>query len=196
MLDAQKRLFKLAAAASRDPITGRVSSKSLQKFINKNEELLDRFPDQIRNDLQAAVDSEIALKVLERRTPIRTTKSGEVVFSRKIEAEAAFTRILGVESAADAVRGALTSDNPLRALVRMARVARRGGEAAVEGLRGAIWDDAIRQATNSDGTIVLGNLVRSLDGEIRPGLPSMVQIMRRQKLMRPDEIGMLRQLIQ
>ena len=195
MLDIQGRLLRLAASQSIDPLTGRVTSKLLQKFINDNEAILDRLPERLKKSLQVAVDTEVGLQAVQRAAPIRTTKAGEVIFTRKIEAEAAFSRLIGAESTADAVRGALASDNPSRNIVRMARIARRGGEAAVEGLRSAMWTNAIRRATSADGTVNMGNLIEALVGEIRPGLPSLIQIMGRQKLMSLDQIGLLRQLI-
>lgn len=194
MLNVQGRLLKLAAKQSTDPLTDRVTPKLLQRFINDNEAILDRLPG-LRKNLQAAVDTEVGLQAIQRAAPIRTTKAGEVIFTRKIEAEAAFSRLIGAESAADAIRGALASDNPLRNLVRMVRIARRGGEAAVEGLRSAMWSNAIRSATSPDGTVNMGNLIQALVGEIRPGLPSLIQVMGRQRLMSIDQIGLLRQLV-
>lgn len=198
MLDIQGRLLRLAASESIEgtgPRAGRVSAKQLAKFISDNEEIFNELPPKIREDLLAALKTEEGLRAVERATPLRTARTGEVTLSANMEREAAFARILRVESVPKAVEGALASDTPLRYLVRMARLARRGGDAPTQALRGAIWDDAIRRASDFEGNISLRELSAALTQPIAPGFPSLLQYMQAERLMTLTEIGQVRQLI-
>ncbi len=181
MLDAQQRLLRLTAANSIDPSTGRVSAKSLQTFMRKHAELMNRFPG-IKADLEKAVTSEEGLKAIMRLN----TDASAVVKSR-----AAFAKLVGVESPADAINGAINrSPTPVQNLANMARLARNAGSDATEGFKAGVWDYAMNRA-NRGGGDYFENLVRALTGPIRPGLPSVVQVLQKQGALSADEANTL-----
>ncbi|KKN16019.1 hypothetical protein LCGC14_0980090, partial [marine sediment metagenome] len=121
MLDIEQRILRLHAARAVDPETGRLSTSATAKFIRDNEELLDRFP-EVRDHLQAAIDTEGGAQAIEDMVAGRR---------RVLEAKSAWAGVLGVDSPADAVQSALNGRTPLRDMVRLARLAKGEGPAAV-----------------------------------------------------------------
>jgi hypothetical protein len=175
MLDAQKRLIRLAAAEAMDK-TGRVNVDALKRFIHKNEILMERFP-EVKADLEAAISSRTALADIERIVSNA---------SKVIEQRAAFAKIAATESPIDVVRSAVSGKEPLRALADLAKTAKRGGEDAVAGLRATVFDHLLRES-GGDFT-----KLRSLMFDpLRPGKPSMAELMRRGGVLDDDGIERL-----
>lgn len=170
MLDAQRRILRLAASDAVDPTTGRASAVRLSKFMNDNATLLDRFP-EIRTDLQTAIKSEQGLQ------SVQDMAKGA---SKVIESQAAFAKVAKVENPVDAIRSAVSegNKNPIRDVTAMVKLAKRGGPEAVEGLKASVWDHALREATDTQGILSLGRLKAALDQPIRPGQPSLFKIMK------------------
>lgn len=195
LMDLQGRFIRLAAAESIDPLTGRVNAKKLTKFLSDNEEMIDGLSPELRANFETAAKTEEGLRAVELATPLRTAKTGEVTLSANIEREAAFTRILGVESGAKAVEGAISSSTPTRHLSRMARLARRGGDEAVQGFRGAIWDYALQRATDLEGNLSLRVLAGTLTEPLGIGFPSLIQFMEVNNIMMRAQAEDVRQLI-
>jgi len=184
MLDAQQRMLRLAAADAVDPVTGRVSSTRIGKFIRDNEEMLNRFP-EVRTDLEAAMNSEEGAKSIARMA------TGA---SREIEAKAAFSKVAAVENPADAIKTAVGSRNPTQDVVALVKLARRGGPDATAGLRAAVWDHAIQRATSSTGEVSLEKMQAAFFNPIRPKQSSLVQIMQREGVMSADDVSRLQKL--
>lgn len=180
MLDAQERIVRLAAAEAIDPATGRIAVGRASKWLRDNEALLDRFPN-IRRDLEAALSSENAAQSIK-------DMAGQA--TRKLETQTAFAKLAKVENPVDAVKAALAGKEPVQDIAAFAKIARRGGPDAVEGLRAAMWDNAVRQATSGDA-VSFSKLRRAVMAGIRPGQPSVAEIMVREKLMTADEISRL-----
>jgi hypothetical protein len=183
MIDAQERMLRIAASDAIDPQTGMVNAKRLSKFIRDNGAVLDRFP-QAKMDLQSAATSSGVLKGVERAT------TGA---SRAIEQRSAFSRLLKMENPVDALSRAITSGGaPVHTLEGFAKVAQRGGTSGVEGLKATVLDYAIRNSTqNSTGMIDIGMIRRTLEAPIRPGQPSIIDIMKSNGIFKPDEVERL-----
>ncbi len=186
LLDAQERLLRLTAAETINPNTGRVSSTRLAKLLRDNEALLNRFP-ELRKDLEAAVKSEARLKDLERLT-------SDV--SRVVDQQAMFARLAKFENPSDAIRAAVApgSKTPIKDLEAMAKVAKRGGPDAIDGLKASIWEHAARQATTTRG-FSFARLRSALFAPIRPGQPSLIEFMQRSGLMTADDVGQAKKLL-
>lgn len=186
MLDAQRSFLRLSAAEVIDKETGKVSTKKVADFLSDQEELLDRFP-EVRNLLEQAGKTEAAREVVENITRLKINRIGE---------NNAFAKLLKVESGADAVKSALNSPKPLQEIVALSRMARRAGPQANAGLRASIWDHVMRTSMRSDGqSISLPKLVNAINEPIRPGLPSILQIMHQQRLMTLSDIQNVRKLV-
>ena len=181
MLDAQERIVRLAAAEAVNPQTGRVSVTKLNNFLRDNAAILDRFP-EVRTNIQAAIKSEAGLVHMQEMA------TGA---SRVIESQAAFSKLAKVENPVDAVKNALTGRTPTEDVAAFAKVARQGGTDAVDGLKGSIWDHVIRQATDTAGDVSLVKMRTGLFKAVRPGQPSIAEIMVREKLMTTPEIDRL-----
>ena len=178
MIDLQNRFVRLAASEAIDPMTGKVSQVKLANFINKNEEILDRFPD-IKADLHGALSSAAKLEDVQR------TLTGA---TKVIEREAAFAKFANTENPADVVRTAVTGANPVSDLNGLAKLAKKGGSAAVEGLRASVWDDAIRRATDSRGGVSVEKLYNNMFKPVGPNQPSLVNIMHDQGIINRVDI--------
>lgn len=180
MLDAQERLLRLAADESVSE-TGRVSTAKLSKFLKDNESLLDRFP-EVRADIKRALSMEGRLADVQSLTTGAT---------RVINQKAAFAKIAKVENPVDAVAAAVRGNNPVADLIGMVKVAKRGGAEAVEGLKGAVFDHVLRQAGDD-----FGKLRGALLDPIRPGQPSIAELMRRAGVMTKQDIDRATKLIE
>lgn len=169
VLDAQERLLRLTAAEAIDPNTGRVSAPRLLKVMRDNGELMDRFP-EVRNSLEAAAKGE------NRRADIERMVKG---VSRVADHQAAFAKVGKFENASDAVRAAVAQGNkaPLESVMNLVKVAKRGGQDAIDGLKASVWEHAARQASDADGNIDLAKLGKALFDPIRPDQPSLFDIM-------------------
>lgn len=181
MLDAQQRLLRLAAAKSIDPSTGVASARALRTFMKKNPELMKRF-NVIAADLEKAASSAEGLKAITR---MNTTASAAV------KSRAAFSKLAGVESPADAINGAINrSPTPVQNLSNMARLARNGPEGALDGFKAGVWDYAMNRAGKTGGNY-FDNLVNALTAPMRPGLPSVVQVLQKEGALAADEAATL-----
>lgn len=170
VMQAQDRLLRLAAAASRDR-NNVVNADSLQKFIDKAGTVLNRFPG-IRQDLERAVSSADNLKAWERST------SGASDF---MDSASMLSRLINVENPQFAVRGAISSDNPVQSLtglIKLSQTLPAGGTgiSPAMGMRAAIWDDAMDSATRPDGTISFVDLASAFMDPIR-GVPNNKSVM-------------------
>lgn len=185
MIDAQERMLRIAAADAIDPQTGVVNAKRLSKFIRDNDAVLDRFP-QAKADMLEAVKSSEGMKAIERAA------TGA---SRTIEQRAAFSKLVQMENPVDALSRAISSGNaPLRTLEGFAKVAKRGGTEGIEGLKATVLDYAVRQNTASSGAVDIGGIRRVLEAPIRPGQPSIMDIMVRNGIFKGDEVRRLNTL--
>lgn len=186
MLDAQERILRLSASEAINPTTGRVSAIRLARFVEHNAELLDRFP-EVRKQLQSAIGSETLLRDYER-----IAKGAE----RAIESKAAFARVAKFESPSDAIRSALSTAAPAKNFGEIAKLARtHGGKAALEGMKVATWEDALRRSSTEGGGISFSRLQANLFNPVRPGQPSLGQMMLGHGLMTRDELTRADELI-
>lgn len=182
MLDAQGRVLRLAAADAIDPNTGRISATRLGRFMRDNEALLDRFP-EARRDLQAALGGE------QRLQDIQAAAEGA---NRLIDRRAAFARIARVENPADTIAAAIRGANPEGDLQAIARLARRGGTRAIDGLRTVVLDYALDKARNTEGVISLPKLQAALFEPMQAGSRSIVDVMAAAGVMNAADIRTLR----
>ena len=167
MLQAQERIIALAAADATDAATGRPNINKLSNFLRKNQGLLDRFP-EVRDRIEDAIAMETrAQRVAE------SAKRG----MKAIEKGAAFSRIENVESAVDAIRSAARGNAPGADLAAIARLAKRGGGPAVQGLRSAVIEHALDKAEDAKGAFSFIKFKAALDEPVKPGAPSLASVM-------------------
>ena len=185
MLNAQERVLRLSAKEALDPATGRVSPTRMARFISDHAELLDRFP-EVRKTLQTSLKSEQGLKDVQRMA-----EEG----SKIIEKKTAFARVIKYDSPSDAVRSALFSNTPVKDFVGIAKLAQRSGPDAVEGLRYAAWEDAIRRSTSESGEVSFARLQNNLFNPVRPGQPSLTQLLKSQGVMSAEDVARAEALI-
>ena len=192
VVDAQGRYLRLMAQrvvqTTYDPDLGRdvqrVSLPRARKFLEQSVELLERFP-EVRADLEAAVESQRTLDNWYRR--VRGTE-------RRLDRDSAIGRVLKMDSPADAIRGAFNGPQPQQQFEAFARLAAGAGPDAVQGLRAATFDFVIRNATSGDGNVSLPRLLQSLYGPVRPGLPSLVEMMQANGVIDAKGVSRLQEL--
>lgn len=185
MLDAQSRIIALAASEGVNPATGRADVGRLSRFLSKNQGLLDRFP-EVRSRIEAALDME------QRAQRVAgSAKKAE----RAIEKGAAFAKLENVESATDAIKAALRSASPEADLTAIARVAKRGGQPAVLGLRSAIIDHALNQATSESGVFSFAKFRAAMVDAVKPGLPSVSKVMASEGVIDSATLARMNQIV-
>lgn len=193
MMDLQARLMRIMAGRAVDVVldkeTGeqvlKVSLSKAKKFLGEAGGLLEDFPEVARS-LEAAVQTEGTLQAWARRLK---------GLSRHLESDSPIARALGVESPADAVRGALTNPKPIERLTEMITLAKGAGEDGAAGLRAAIMDHVIRAAETPDKSLSLQRMVATLMDPIAPGLPSLRQVMETSGLLPPEAAKRLDELL-
>lgn len=184
MMDAQERILRLSAADSIDPLTGKLDPKKLQKFISQNEELMDRFP-QAAEDLKKAVKSQTALTDIENATKGAT---------RAIEEKTAFAKVVDIGNPVIAIERIIKGKNPIKELEQLSKLATKAGPNEVAGLQASIWDHALTKATSPTGDISMARFKGALFNPIRPGEPSLMNVMVKNKIISKEQAAKTEEL--
>ena len=181
--DAQSRVLRLAASKAIDPVTGRVNPTSLQRFVNENQTMLDRLG--ITGDLTDAVKAENTFRSLQ-------TETSQI--NKSIANQAAFSRVLKFENPTSAITDALNSRYPVKNFQGIVRLAKSGGQEAVDGLKSSLFDYAFTKA-GGDRNFSPAAFDKALFQPIAPGQPSIYNILRSQNAISLTEAKNLRNLI-
>lgn len=177
LLDAQKRIIRLAAAETVNPTTGRVNPERLTRFVRSNEEVLNRFP-EITRDLRSASDAERVFREVE-------TASSRA--AQAINQKALFSRLAGVENPAREIAGIINGPAPMKDLSQLIKLAQRSGDEAVAGLRASIFEYADRAATTASGEFSFAAYKNALTRSISPGKPNLIAMMAASGVVRPQD---------
>lgn len=152
--------------------------KKAKKFLEDHEDTLNLVP-TLRDDLRAAVQSE------EHFANFANKAAG---LRKTIDQTSAAAQVLKVESVADAIRGALTAKKPVESLTKLITEAKIGGEDATQGIRVAIWDDLLR-SSGGEGSVNPAQFLDNFNSPIKPGLPSLREIMIEHNLIPPEQVA-------
>lgn len=207
MLDAQERIFRIAATKSIDPLTGRASPDRIAAFIKKNPELLKRFP-EVKADLTSTIKSEARLKTLENRA-----KGVEDILAK----QGTFASLLGASGNDPTVRAnvAIKAANKVLAsadqeaeMARLINVAKGGGtgrggrititpDVAVDGLRATMFNAILNNSRNKQtGQLNIEQARGYLFTPTSVGKKPLAQVMQEQGILKPDEIAGIKKLFQ
>lgn len=169
MLSTQERFLRIAAQNTLETGTGRVNPNKLQDFISKNEVTLNRFP-ELRKTLGDATTAERAFRDVEIASQ-RATKA--------IQQRTAFSNLIKIDDPVVAVSDILTSKNTQRNFTQIAKLAKRSGPGAVDGLRSSTLQSVFNKSTNTAGDFSFRRvdqiLKRGLSGEKQGVLSLMMQ---------------------
>jgi hypothetical protein len=183
--DAQSRAYRLAAAKSIDPVTGRVNPRQLTQFVAENKTVLDRL--NITNDLQDALKAENIFRGIQDQNSFINTS---------INKQAAFARVLAFENPTTAITDALNKSRyPVRNFKGIVRLAKSGGDEAVDGLKASLYDYAFTKA-GGETNFSPAAFDKALFQPIAPGQPSIFNILRSADAISITETKNLRRLIQ
>jgi hypothetical protein len=195
MMDAQERMFRLAAADTVDPLTGKADPAKIAKFMRDNAALMKRFP-EVKRDLQSASMSEAARQRLE------TLAKGQINI---IEKQKAFGKMLASDPVTMASR-ALLSNTQEKDLVDLINIAKpgykpRGGvigvepQQAIDGLRASVFDAAIRRSTDKNGVLNLEQFRSLLFTPSVPGQKSPIQVLQENKVIDAKQVKNISKLM-
>ena len=192
MQKAQENMVRILATKYVDPLTNRVTPKTMQRFMDDCPELMERFP-ELKRDLERAIKSEVdlqsiaAIGALPGRVPVDATRIGRQ--------QAAFAEIAKFDNSVAAVKAALQSWNPERSLKRLVELANKGGYHAREGLRSSVFDHVLDAASQSGGL----NYKQIRAGFFEPlqkgGPESLMDILLKSKVMDSSDVKRLIQLL-
>jgi hypothetical protein len=183
MLDAQERILRLAAADTVDAETGKVNTKSLQKFINDNEILMNRFP-EIKRDLGEAVTSEQARKRME------SLAKGQMNI---VEKQKTFSKIADGDAVTLANKALISLDQE-RDLGNMIRTAKSGGKDAMDGLAASVYEAAITKSTNNQGVLNVETMRSFLFDPTVPGKKSTMQLLQESGVVDAKQVANITKL--
>jgi hypothetical protein len=181
--DAQDRVYRLAAAKAIDPVTGRLNPRMLEKFAAENQPMLEKLG--IYADLQDAKKAELAFRAI---------KDENSEINKTIANQSAFAQLLKFENPTNAVIDALNSKFPVKNISNMVKLAGAGGPDAVNGLKSTLFDYAYTKA-GGDGRFSIQAFNDALLKPLATGQPSLVNIMRSQGLITPQEVNNLKRLM-
>jgi len=193
ILDAQTRIMRLAAADAvdlvRNPTTGqieqRLNTTKLMNWAAENKPLLDKLG--ITPDLENAEKAENFFNLVQRRNS---------VLNNRLRKQFTFSKVLAVENPTKAVTQALRSSKPLTAINSLTKLAKKGGQEAVDGLKSTIFDYAFTQASNpKTGGMSPQIFMDALFRPLAQGKPSLYAIMRSQGIMTKADGDNIRALL-
>lgn len=174
----------LRSAASETLDNGVLNPAKLQQFMRRNARTLETFP-----EVQAALsDASTAQRTLARITESNKRLSA---FAKK---QAVFSKLLEVEDAVQVVSRVLSGPNPEQQIGAMARLARKSGPAAVDGLKTSILDSVIARATRGDNISFI-RLQSELFTPARRGGASVKGLLRSNEIMSADEMQRLQIIV-
>ena len=183
MLTEQEQFLRSASRAVIDPQTGRVNPRQLERFIQDNEAVLQRFP-ALRRDLESASSAEQAFRDVEGSTKTASTQ---------IKRRAAFAQLMEYEDPSSAIGATLQSKTPERSFSQIVNTAKRAGPGAVGGLRASAMDYAAKQATDAQGNFSFTKYRQALMSPVSQNGPSLLEMMTRQGVMpRAHEVRLQR----
>jgi hypothetical protein len=200
VMDAQDRFLRLAAAASIDSETKKISTKKLSDFMENNRLLMNRFP-----TIKADLDN--ALKTTREASRLELLAKGQ---NRNMEDNKAFSKILKADGVAVAQQ-ALLSNNMEREIQKLVSVVKRGTTgtgtangvkvtldldpgAATAGLRSSIYTAAINASTGKNRGELDLNQVKGLLFNPPPGQRSAIQILQDEGIVSAREVGRVKDL--
>jgi hypothetical protein len=181
--DAQDRVYRLAAAKSIDPTTGRLNVRMLEKFAAENQPMLEKLG--IHADLQDAKKAELAFRAIQ-------DQNSEI--NKVIANQSAFAQLLKFENPTTAVTSALNSKFPVKNISNMVKLAGAGGPDAVNGLKSTLFDYAFTKA-GGDARFSIQAFNDALFSPLASNQPSLVNIMRSQNIMTQQEVNNLKRLM-
>jgi|GEM_PF-3387399 len=203
MLDAQERIFRLAAADTVDPLTGRISPERVSKFIRDNPTLLSRFP-EVKTDMLAAVKSEDRMRQLQNRA-----KGVEDIIAR----QGAFSSLLGAngnpiqraEAAKKAAQRVLVSGDQEAEITRLINIAKGGGtgrggritidpKESVAGLKAALYNQMLDNSRDRNGVLNIDQMRQYLTVPTSVGKKPLLAVMQEQGIVDAKEVSSLKQL--
>lgn len=169
----------------RDPTTGELSEQKLNRFVQQNPRLLERYPN-LKADIEAAASSS--------RT---VTEAGERAKQAQsaIDNRAVFSRLVEDEDPSRVVKGALEGNRPMAEYGQISRLAQRNGEEAVEGLKASTMDYAFRRSTNERGDFSPLKFRESLLDSPNARGESVLDTMVNNGVMNTEEAGRLRRIV-
>ena len=115
--------------------------------------------------------------------------------SKAIQQRSAFAQVLGNESPDNAVLKIVNSANPQRDYIGLVKLARRGPEGSIDGLKAATLDYASRAATSSTGEFSFSRYRELLNQPMSGRGPSVLKTMEFNKVMSADEANRLNILL-
>jgi hypothetical protein len=184
MLEQQEDFLRAAATASRKD--GVFNPDALQQFLENNDALLSRMPDNIKGDLQDLRRAETVLRQYEKKLPT----------SYRMRVRAALEQVTDVEDTAAHVGRILNGQTPQRDYLELVKTAKRGGDGAVKGLYTATLDWAYNNALTRSGDLDVTKFKNFLFDPVTNRGPSAVDIMVRNGVMRPRNKVLLKKWIE
>lgn len=132
---ANARLLQMMATEAVDDTTGVLNPDKLARFVDMYRPALDQYG--LTQDLENAESAQRILQMV---------KDPNSYINRAAQSQTALANVLSYESPIKAVEAALAGKFPVRDLRKIARLAKKGGPDAIDGLRRVIFDIAFLRA--------------------------------------------------
>jgi hypothetical protein len=197
MMEAQENMVRIMSTKYIDPLTGRVSPKTMANFVRENPQLMKRFP-ELKKDLNKAIKSEVDFQNM----TVAQTFNGRPSLkdaSRIVHQQAAFAEVAKLDNSVVAVKNAINATNPeqkLNALVKLANKRPAQAHHAREGLRSSVYDHVLDQATLGTGRLNYAQIRAAFFEPLQSGgKKSLMDIMQKTGIMDSSDIKRLNTLL-
>jgi hypothetical protein len=185
MLSEQENFLRVAADATTET-GGRVNPQRLQDFVEKNEAVMARFPELRRHLMDAGAAEQT----------FRDMDSMATVAREAIQKRTAFSQLVGIENVPEAIGKIVKSRSPERNYSQLVRMARKGGQDAVDGLKSATLEYAARQATDGSGVFSFTKYNEVMTRQVAGGRsPGILEMMERQGVLNRRDSDLMRKVL-
>lgn len=182
--EANARLLRMMANESVDETTGELNPGRLARFVQDFKPALDRY--NLTEDLTDAVRAQQVFNA------IRDPNS---YINRTARSQTALANVLRYESPIRAVEQAMASKRPVRDLVNIAKLAKKGGPEEIEGLKTVLFDIAIARSGGVD-SIDTKAYKDFFFNPVDRGAPSIAAIMTQQGILSLNDLENMRRMLQ
>ena len=191
--DAQNRVLRLLAADSVETVfdktkntyVQRLNTAKLTKFTKENETMLRKLG--ILDDLANATHAQNLLFQV---------KAQNNVMENTLRDQTAFAKVLSSENPTLVLGDVLTSRNPVRGFTQLTKLAKAGGQDAVNGLKSAVLDYAYTKAGGMSGKFSVQAYKDALFEPLARNQPSISYLLRASGAMSLTEVKNTLRLIQ
>jgi len=181
---ANARLLQMMATESIDEATGELNPTKLARFVDTYRPALDRYG--LTQDLENAENAQRIFQSM---------KDPNSYINRTARSHTALANVLAYESPIRAVEQAMAGKFPVRDLRNIAKLAKKGGPDAVDGLKSILFDIAYVRGGGLEGDFDPAAYQKFFFNQVDKGAPSLAAVMAQEGIISFSDLKNMRKLL-